>query len=109
MGLIIRFIIQSKVLEITIGMLVAVAFERMVFSMVSGILMPLIRTFTNEMMRGYKIILGGAKAPTSSNEIVVIGYERFIEAVIVLLIIIYFIAAIGTSSSRNLQFGWFKV
>lgn len=40
MGIVKRFIIQSKVLEITIGVIVAVAFERVISAMVSGILIP---------------------------------------------------------------------
>jgi large conductance mechanosensitive channel len=92
MGIIKRFVIHSKVLEITIGMIVAVAFERVVSSMVSGILMPLIRAFTNETMGDYKTIIGGAIVPSPSNEVVIVEYGRFIEAVIVFLIILYFIA-----------------
>jgi large conductance mechanosensitive channel len=92
MGIIKRFIIHSKVLEIAIGMIVAVAFERVISSMVSGILMPLIRAFTNEMMGDYKTIMGGAIVPSPSNEVVIVEYGRFIEAVIVFLIILYFIA-----------------
>lgn len=91
MGIIKQFIAQSKVLEITIGMIVAVAFERVVATMVSGILMPLFKLTRNEMMGGYKATIGGAGPQTPSNGVVAVDYEGFIEAVIVFLIIVFFI------------------
>lgn len=91
MGIIKRFIVQSKVLEITIGMIVAVAFERVVATMVSGILMPLFKIIRNEIMGDYKTTVGGGGPQASANSVVAVEYEGFIEAVMVFLIIVFFI------------------
>lgn len=85
MGIVKQFIAQSKVLEITIGMIVAVAFERVVATMVSGILMPLFKTFRNEMIGGYKTTVEGSGLLAPSNGVMAVEYGGFVEAVIVLL------------------------
>lgn len=85
MGIVKRFVVQSKVLEITIGMIVAVAFERVISAMVSGMLIPLFKILRNEMIGDYKAITGGVGTSAA------VEYGRFVEAVVTFLIIMFFI------------------
>ena len=91
MGIVKRFIVQSKVLEITIGMIVAVAFDRVVLSAVSGILMPLIKLSRSAWAGDDGTIPERAGSPSASKGTVVVEFGTFVEAVVVFLIIVFFI------------------
>lgn len=92
MGIVKRFIVQSKVLEITIGMIVAVAFDRVVLSAVSGVLMPLLKYSRNAWAGDdRRNIIEGIGSSAASKGTVAVEYGRFVEALIAFLIIMFFI------------------
>lgn len=91
MGIVKRFIVQSKVLEITIGMIVAVAFDRVVLSAVSGVLMPLLEYSRNAWAGDDRNIIEGIRSSAASEGTVAVEYGRLVEALIAFLIIVFFI------------------
>ena len=91
MGIVKRFIVQSKVLEITIGMIVAVAFDRVVLSAVSGVLIPLLKYSRNAWAGDDRNIIEGIGSSAASKGTVAVEYGRFVEALIAFLIIMFFI------------------